>query len=261
MAVYEIVHVAVAPPDVLEPDLIKKVAAIADKDPYETRLLLARKTPGIIAHYRSIQTAESVARSLRDLGLVAIVCKDSELRKTTQGFRACAVEFGEKEVLFRDSGNGVRRIGPGDVFLILKGRVETHTKREAIRTRMKFNLPATVLTGGIPIWSRVKEKTEDSSVRTESFVRLYGLTSPEPEVEIFQHDFNYSFLGMKTASSSLTNLNTLITELRNEFPQAVFDGRLTELFVEGIPLATLEGGLEINCKLIYLCHRCLHLTM
>jgi len=100
MAENNIVHVAIAPLDVLEANLIKKVATIINKDLYGTRLLLAGKIPKIIAHYQSIHTAESIARSLKELGIVAIVCKNSELRKTSQSFRAHTLEFREGEVLF-----------------------------------------------------------------------------------------------------------------------------------------------------------------
>jgi len=79
---HDIVHVAIAPPDSLEATLIKREAAVVNKDPWETRLLLARKIPRIIAHYENNQTAESIAQSLRELGLMAIVCRDSELHLT-----------------------------------------------------------------------------------------------------------------------------------------------------------------------------------
>jgi hypothetical protein len=76
-------------------------------------------------------------------------------------------------------------------------------------------------------------------------------------VEIFQYNFDYSFLGTKMASSSLANLSTIITKLRDIFPQAVFDDRLTEPFVVDVPFLTPRDDIEINCKLIYLYHQAL----
>ena len=49
MARSEIVHVAISPPVKLEENLIKKVAAIIDKDLYETRLRLAGKIPSVVS--------------------------------------------------------------------------------------------------------------------------------------------------------------------------------------------------------------------
>ena len=56
-------------------------------------------------------------------------------------------------------------------------------------------------------------------------------------------------------AASLENLNTLVTELRNRFPGAVFDSRLTEHFGVDVAFATPGDEIEINCKLIYLCHQ------
>ena len=255
MAGYEIVHVAIAPPDRLEANLIKKVAALVDKDLYGTRLLLAGKIPRIVAHYNTVQIAELTAQSLKALGLVAIVCKDSELRKSSQSYRAHTLKFGEGEVLFWDKGGKTRRIKSRNVFLLLNGRMQTYTETEVTRTRMKFSLPATVLTGGIPIWRRAEEKTKDLSLQTEYFVRLYDQELPEPSVEILQYDLDYSFLGAKMASSSLANLSTIVAKLRDIFPHAVFDDRLTEPFGVGLPSTTPRDNIEINCKLIYLYHQ------
>ncbi|MBM3142898.1 MAG: hypothetical protein FJ005_07625 [Chloroflexi bacterium] len=72
MADYEVIHVAVAPPATLDANLVKSVAAVINKSPYDTRLLLAGEIPKIIAHYNSIQIAESGIQNLRDLGLVQL---------------------------------------------------------------------------------------------------------------------------------------------------------------------------------------------
>ena len=114
---YEIVHVAVVPPDALEASLITKVAAIINKDVYGTRLLLTGKIPRIIAHYQTFQAAELIAQSLRALGLVPMVCRDSELRKPLHNFIAHVLQFHDKEVMFRGKTGESRNIESADVFL------------------------------------------------------------------------------------------------------------------------------------------------
>jgi len=212
MAEYEVVHVAIAPPATLEEELIKKVAVIVAKNPYETRLRLTGKIPKIIANYDNMQMAESAARSLRELGLVAIVCTDSELRKSSQIYRAHSMKLEEQAALFRDKIGQERRIELINVFLIISGRIETYTETEGTRTVRKLNIAATILTGGIPIRRKVKEKTTTTSYQSDSFVRLYGRLSPEPLVELPQHGFDYSFLGTEMASSSTANLNTTVAK-------------------------------------------------
>jgi hypothetical protein len=254
MADYEVIHVAVAPPATLNANLVKSVAAVINKSPYDTRLLLAGEIPKIIAHYNSIQIAESRIQNLRDLGIVAIACKDSELRQSPQSFKAQTLEFREKEVLFRDDAGSDKRIGENNVFLILEGRIRTCVEVETTKSKIKFSLTGTLLTGGIPIWRKVDEKATARSIEAEYFARLYGRKSSEPSIDILQHHMNYSFLGAKIAVSSLTNFGTLVLKLREVFPQAIFDSRLVKPFVVTESSSSVREDIEINCKLIYLFH-------
>jgi hypothetical protein len=86
-------------------------------------------------------------------------------------------------------------------------------------------------------------------------VRFYDRESSEPIVEILQYEFDYSFLGVKIALSSLANFNALVTKIREISPQAIFDDRLTELFKADVPFSTPWENVDINCKLIYLHHQ------
>ncbi len=251
------VHIAIVSPDAPQEDLVKKVADIINKDPYGTRLLLTGRIPRIAAHYQNMEAAEPVARNLRALGLTAIVCQDSELRKPSPGFKAHTLTLGEGDAVFRDRDGQAKRIGTANVFLILQGVRPSYTEKKTTSTRIKLNVPGTVLTGGIPVFRKVRETTSDISAQTEGFVRLYDRTSAEPGAEIFQHDFDYSFLGAKMASSTLTNLSATIAELRNRFAEAVFDDSLTRPIRVEMPSTTPEDDIEINCKLIFRYHQAL----
>jgi hypothetical protein len=252
MADDEEMYIAVAP--VADPDagLVQNVAAIISRGPYDTRLLLAGEIPKIITHCRGQQPAESIVRNIRELGLVAVAGKDSELRRFPQPFRAQTLGFGEKEVLFRDSAGGEKRVMEKNVFLILVGRVETSVVVETTRTRTKFSLGRTLLMGGIPMWRRVDEKSTNRSVQTEYFARLYGRKSPDPTVEIVQHNMNYSFLGAELDMSSFTNFGTVVRRLREVFPSAIFDDRLAR--PSALTASSSREDIEINCRLIYLFH-------
>jgi len=246
MADYEVIHIAVAPPANLDANLVRSVATVINKSLSYTRLLLAGEVPKVIAHYDSIQMAESVIQNLRNLGLVAIACRDSELRQFPQTFRAQTLEFREKEVLFRDSASREKRIVENNVFLILTGRMETPVEVETTKTKTKFSPTRTLLMGGIPIWRRVGEKTTARSIQAEYFARLYDRKSPVPSVEILQQHMNYSFLGAKVAASSFTNFGIVVQRLREVFPQAIFDNRLAK--------PSSREDIETNCRLIYLFH-------
>jgi hypothetical protein len=252
MTDYEVIHIAVAPPTNLDANLVRSVATVINKSPFHTRLLLAGEVPKVIAHYDSIQIAESIIQNLRDLGLVAIACRDCELCQFPQTFKAQTLEFREKEVLFRDNAGREKKILANNVFLVLVGRIETSVDVETTKPKTKFSLPRTLLMGGIPIWRRVDEKTTAHSIQAECFARLYERKSPDPSVDILQHHMNYSFLGAKIAASSFTNFGTVVLGLREVFPQAIFDSRLARPIVLNTSSSRLWEGVEISCKLIYL---------
>jgi hypothetical protein len=255
MVVNEIVHVSIAPLHVLEANLVKEAAAIINKDLYSTRLLLAGKIPRVIAHYNTMAMAELTAQRLRGLGLAVVVCRDSELRKSPNAFKAHTLKIGQGQVLFWDTSGQLITMESKNTFLILSGQIQTYTNTEVTRTKMKFNLPATLLTGGIPIWRRVNEKTGETSVQTEGFVRFYDRVSSEPIAEMLQYDFDYSFLGVKIALSSRINFDALVREIREISPQAISDDRLAEFFRADVPFSTPWENVDINCKLIYLHHQ------
>jgi hypothetical protein len=207
MVGFEITHIAVAPPDVLDTTLIGKVAVIIGKDLYNTRLLLTGKIPKVIANYASKDQADTVAQSLRMLGLMTIVFEDAELRKHSNSFRAYTAEFGQSEILFGNRGGKTIKMGTDDAFIILKGIIRTHKDKEITTTKMKLNIPLTALSGGIPIMRKVKENAKEVTLREEYFLMFYGRNSTEPIVEILQNDFDYSSLGSQMGSSSIINFN------------------------------------------------------
>jgi hypothetical protein len=255
MIANEIVHVLVAPPDNLEANLIKEVAVILKKDPYETRLLLSGKIPKIIAGYPGNEEAELIIKRLKTLGLTTIALKDSELAyPPLTRFNAHALKMGDREVTFFDKGGCQSKLELKDVFLILKGKLLASHDKPVTITNLKFNLTATLMTGGIPVFRKVKETIGGISNEASYFVRIYDATSPEPRVEFFENYFDFSSLGSEIAPSTSVNLNIVITKLKTVFPQALFDDRLAQ---SGTIMFSDKPArdIELNCKFIYLYHR------
>ena len=260
MAEGEIVYVAIVPPSSPDDNLVKGVAEVIGKDPYQTRLLLVGSIPRIVARCTGMQTAESMAQGLKALKLVAILSKEEELRKPHQGLKAQTMNFGAGEVVFRQADGKETALKAGDVFLMIKGMRPYSPAGEALiqetqgKTRRKLNVRMTLLTGGIPIFTKVKVKSKAADAQAEWFVRLYGRSSPEPSAEILQHSVNYAFLEAEMATSSLTNFMNVLNRLKKAFPQALFDERLVRSFGVDIPATSDEEDIEINCRLIYLHH-------
>ena len=249
------VHVAALPPKPLDPDLLRKAASLLGKEIVDARLLLAGELPRIIVSYPEAGAADSMARSLREAGLAAFICTDAELRNRPAGFRAHVVEAGERGVVFRDRLGAEVGIEAGEAFLIIRGRVKSITQEKALSAKIKLNVPATVLAGGIPILRRATEKNAPESFQAEDFVKIYDSRSSDPRVEIVQNRVDYGFLGPDLAPSAAVNFDALVKKLREWFPTAIFDERLTGHVKSGVPGAGAAEALEVRCKLIYLSHR------
>jgi hypothetical protein len=247
-----VVYLALVPLVAPETGVITEVAAIIGKEPYGTRLLLAGKVPKIVAHYEGKQTAESVAQRLRDLGLVPILCTESELYRSSESFIPHTMEVGQGRVLFYDRGGQKREMKSRGVFLIIKGRKETYVTKEKTETTRKFSLARTALTGGIPMWRTEKKQVKESSAVTKYFARLYTRKSSEPAVEIIHNQADYSFLEGEMASSSLANFNIVVTKLQQAFPKAIFDDNLMRASIKQAHGPSGAEDTEINCKLLYL---------
>ncbi len=246
MVSHDIVHIAIAPPDTLDANFVRDVAGIIGQNAYDTRILLAGQLPKIIAHYENMEAAQSISQSLIDLGLVTFVCKGSELHSPVQCFRAHTLQFKEAGVLFCDRGGQTRMLESSNVILILNGKIQSYVETKTTKTKMKFSLAATALTGGIPIRRKTKEKTTDTTLQSERFARIYDRESSNASVEIIGNGMDYSFLGESMAFSAFANFSAVVTKLREAFPQAIFDDRLMKPFA--------AGDIETSCKLIYLYH-------
>ncbi len=256
LAETDVFYVGVAPPASLDPGLVEAVASVAARDVFGTRVILASKIPRIVGRYGSLQEAEAIAGKLRPLGLVAVVCGQTELcRPSPARFRGHTMKVGEGGITFWDRRGQSRLVEANSVLLVLRGTARTPVQTETAKTKTQLNLAATVVTGGIPITRKVVEKSSSESLKMEDFVRAFDRTSSEPVVEVFQNDFDYRCLGEKKGFSSQENINVIAGEFRRAFPGAVFDSRLTARFKADVPFATPEEETEINGKLIYLCLR------
>lgn len=243
---HDIFHVIITSPSAVDLELTEQVASVLELEPYIIRPLLSATLPKVVAQYPTRQLADSTVQRLKALGFMAFVCLDSELHKPpVLPFTAYNLQQDTKEITFLDISRRKLSIKETDVFLILTAIKTNKTTEKATSPKMKFSLAGTVLTGGIPVWRKVKEETQQVSIHQEGLIRIYKSVSFDPIVEIVQTRFNYSFLGTKITLSSSTNLSATVIELKNQFPHAAFDDRLSKNISTG-------EQFEIDCRLIFL---------
>lgn len=250
----DIFHIAIAPPSSCTPNIIKKIAEIIERPVYDTRLLLIGDIPRIIAHYNDEQIAIPIANRLNDLGCIALVCRDSELRRLPNYFKVHNLELGNDFILFYEINGNQKLVEFNNITLIIKTNLQTQTDIEKTETTIKLSLSKTVLMGGLPMFDKVKKQKKETSTAIENCLRIYEGKTFNSVPEIKQHYVDYSFLGNEITPYSAENFNILITKLREKSPKATFDERLSKSTVEHGPLSQLRNDPEINCKLIVLFH-------
>jgi len=248
------VHIAAAPPKHLSAELLKKVASLLGREIVDTRLLLAGEIPRIVSSCPEAGAADSMAQRMREAGLLAFIVEDSELRNRPAGFRAHTARCRGGEVIFGNRLGAEVRVGASDASLIIRGRIQSDAPEKASATKLKLNVAATLLTGGIPIMRRVAKGSAKEPLQVEDFVKIYDRMSSDPRVEIYQNHVDYSFLGPELTPSAAGNFNIAVAKLREWFPSAIFDKRLTGRYKTDASASGPAEALDIGCKLIYLCH-------
>jgi hypothetical protein len=242
----ELLDIILTPPFVPNDDLTQKVAAVLNQELSRTRILLGSKIPRIIAQTPDIQKAEDIRQQINALGLVSFLYKDSGLHGPLHIFSAKSLEFDAKNIIFKIRIAQSYTLIPQNVFLILKGILNTYKEREVITEVKKLNLSATLLTGGIPIRRTVRERTVETASQPEGLIRIFEKNSPDFYLEIKQYSFDYSCLQGDMKPSSLINFNLLAGKIKNNFPEAFFDDKSPPFMSENI---------DVNCRLIYLAYR------
>jgi hypothetical protein len=255
----DVCHVAAMPPQDVTPALISKAADILSQPLYQIRMLLAGRLPKILGRFRDEPTAAAAIGRLRKLGMTAFVVTESELRNPVYPditARSLKIEDNQTVFISRDGSN--EALNNTGVFLLLTGRRTSVIESATIPTStMKVNLPATLLTGGIPVMKRVISETKEGRKSTEQFIRLYRKGSDVPAVEIRQFDFDYSFLRNRMDPTATCNIVETVTELRRFFAGAYFNDSLLNGFVaEPNSITGINIG-EQSCLLLVRYYRTL----
>jgi len=248
----EIYHIAVMPSTETSAGLLSQVAAIVAQPDYQIRLQLAGKVPKIVGHFREKSAAERAVLSLDELGLVAFAVTESELRRpVSPEIIPRSIKFEGDSATFASQDGKTVILNAGDIFLIVTGRRTTAIEEAAVeKSTMKVNVPATLLTGGIPVMKRVTLKRPESEKTTQQFVRLYRKTSDFPAIEARQFALDYSFLGDKMDPTATCNIAETVAELRRFFMGAYFNDSLVNGFVAETNRITGINIGEQSCLLL-----------
>jgi hypothetical protein len=248
----ESTDIAIAPGNSFDEEIIRKLAALLDRDLYYARAALSSKIPRIIFRQKGPQRGEEFQKQLKELGLVSFTFKENDIQKPLRLFKASSCDFEENNWIFKDKNSKLYELERNRIFLILKGNLQTSGEKETVTNTQKLNITATLLSGGIPIRRNVQEKKRETTVESEGFVRIFEKDSPDACLEIKQKSFNYACLGKEMAGSSKQNISLIARKIKDFFPEAFFDDNLNQFPMIGSSVNPMDTNIDVNCKLIYL---------
>lgn len=254
MTTDDLIDIIIAPSNKTDEELIQKVAAVLGQDLYHTRYLLASKFPKVISQRNDPKKGEEILQLLKTLGFVSFYLKDYELKKPIRLFIAKSIEFTNDNIIFKDKIGQLFKLEKNNVFLILKGILRSIEETEVVSNIKKLSITATLMTGGIPINRTIQQKSNQVTTQNVGLLRIFEKNSMDFCLEITQRNFNYSCLGSEMSPSSLCNINLLANKIREFFPDAVFDDKLS-VFPLNTSSSSLFNNIDINCKLLYLYHQ------
>ncbi len=177
MAANDLIDIAITSNNEPNDELIQNLANILNQDLGHVRSIVASRDPRIIVQQTNLKEVEKILQQIENLGFISFSCEDNKLRKPFRFFKANAIEFGNKEIIFKDKATQLYRLQKENAFLIIKRILKTYEENEIITEVKKLNITATLMMGGIPIRRTEKRKATETTIKCEGIIRLFEKNS------------------------------------------------------------------------------------
>ena len=192
---------------------------------FEARQKIAGGGPAVLANFADPGRAEQLVQELTRAGVPALVLDCDALRKKKQPRPVRRFLLQEQQLVIETPDGETAPISYSSIDLILAASCSSgqiHATKTV--TERKFSIGKTLLSGGIPMTSKVKrEETTSADLRDESF----WLHCRGQEPALFSRSgLSYDGLGAAMQISRDLNFNYLKTALRRHAPLAGYDDRL-----------------------------------
>ncbi|GFE56258.1 hypothetical protein [Geobacter sp. AOG1] len=206
------------------PELVQMLAAALGVMVFEARQRMIGGGPSVVASFADPQHAMALADKLRQGGIAALVLDATAVRSRTGFFIVRRFVPGTYALHIEKSDGIAAEIPYEDMELLLPcTSVTSHTETTTVVER-KFSIGKTVLSGGIPMKTKVERQEEVTSEETRKVLYLYA--DNRPPILFGQDNLTYDGFGSAMKLSRELNFAYLISELRRLSPGAMYDDRL-----------------------------------
>lgn len=205
------------------PELVQALAGALGVVPFEARQRLVGGGPAVVAGFAEVQAAQGLAQRLVESGLPAVIVDSTMLQADG---RLLARRFVLAATALQiETADGTHATFPYTAIdLLLVGIGTVSTSQTQTVTERKFSLGKTLLSGGIPMTSKVARQEEVTSEERHKYLYLYA--GERPLLICGQHLLNYEGLGAAMLLTQDANFSQLLGELRRRCSNAGYDDRL-----------------------------------
>jgi len=209
-----------------EERLSKTLAEALGRTEYEarSRLRAPKGGPSVVAVFQDHEKAEDCAAKLRTAGFDAVILTHDEIESDKASFLVKGFEFTD-ESLNCESCEKQNIIMPyHDIRLILCGMgIVVNAETESIKER-KFSMGRALMTSGLVMTKSISREIRTVEESRERFFYIY--TAGRQAVVFRENSLQYESLGKALQPSRAANFNYVVSKLRTQCPDALFDDRL-----------------------------------
>lgn len=192
--------------------------------PFEARQRLIGGGPSVVAGFADLRQATELSGKVRRSGIKSLVIDTAKVRQ--REVFSIVRRFGfEGDRLRIETHKGRDETIPyAEMELLLSGTSVVGSNETKTVVEKKFSIGKTLLSGGIPMTSKVERQEIVSSEESEQVLYLY---SRNRSTAIFSlNGMNYDGFGAEMKLSRKLNFSHLVSQLRLYAPDAPFDDRL-----------------------------------
>lgn len=206
------------------PELLRALAGALGLTTFDVRQRLIGGGPSVVACFAEQQPARELAETMERNGARASVVDATAVRMRS-GFAVVRRFVFEARSLTIETHTGQRETIPyEEMALLLAGTSVVGFNETKTVVEKKLSLGKTLLSGGIPMTTKVERQEIVSTEESEEMLYLYAHDRPTAIFSL--NGLNYDGFGPEMKMSRKLNFSYLISQLRLHAAGVVFDDRL-----------------------------------
>jgi hypothetical protein len=205
-------------------ELVQALAGALGITVYEARPRMFGGGPAVVASFADQQPALELAGKLNRSGIATLIFDATAVRSSAGYFIVRRFVFEKRWIRIESSGGQQTEIPYDEIDLLLPCTSIVGVSEQKTVTERKLSLGKTILSGGIPMTTKVERK---EAVTSEELTKvLYVYAGKRPQAIFSQIGMTFEGLGDAMKLSRELNFIHLTSELRRLCPDAVYDDRL-----------------------------------